>query len=91
MTNSVIPSYTDFTEGKKLTKKQHARRMQQYEEMYGKVNMAGELVQKKEVAEEDLAPKSGQCIECRNGGFYLSVEDHELTRTCMKCGRKDTI
>lgn len=68
-----IPTYEDFTEGKKLTAKQHFAKQKKYNELYG---------EKEEVLVDGKKP--GRC-ECGSGSFLLRVEKHKMYRTCKSC------
>lgn len=73
-----IPTYEEFTEGKKLTLKQHAARQKKYNELYG----VAETV-------EDGEPidRPGRC-ECGSGRFENRINNRILTRTCKGCGEE---
>lgn len=72
---SNIPTYEEFTEGRKLTAKQHAARRKKYDELYNNRK------------EDDSEPayRPGRC-ECSSGSFKLSMRNREMYRTCKVCG-----
>lgn len=71
-----IPTYEEFTEGKKLTYKQHQAKRKKYEDKYG-------LNQPIEEGQEEPKPREryGVC-ECGNASFSLSLDNHDIIRTC---------